>query len=110
MLNVCAWLEKQGFEITRLPVDASGLVDTEALRAALTARTILVSIMHANNETGTIQPIRALADIAHAHGAPMHTDAAQSVGKIPVCVDDLGVDMLSVAGHKLYVPKDAKKK
>lgn len=105
VLEVCAWLEQQGFEITRLPVDSTGLVDPEDLRNAVTARTVLVTIMHANNEVGTIQPIRDLVEIAHEHGALIHTDAAQSVGKIPARVDALGVDMLSVAGHKLYAPK-----
>ena len=105
VLEVCAWLEKQGFEITRLSVDATGLVYPEQLRKVITSRTVLVSVMHANNEVGTVQPIRELADIAHDHGALMHTDAAQSVGKIPAVVDRLGVDLLSVAGHKLYAPK-----
>ncbi|WP_053714782.1 cysteine desulfurase family protein [Saccharothrix sp. NRRL B-16348] len=94
-----------GFRVTRLPVDRHGLVDPNDLRRALTGRTVLVSIMHANNETGTVQAVAELAAIAHAGGAVFHTDAAQSVGKIPVSVRELGVDLLTVAGHKLYAPK-----
>ena len=81
------------------------MVDPADLERAVTDDTILVTVMHANNEVGTVQPIRELAEIAHRHGALMHTDAAQSVGKIPVRVEDLDVDLLSVAGHKLYAPK-----
>jgi cysteine desulfurase len=113
VVQVCAWLETQGFRITVLPVDEYGLVDPASLEGAITPDTLLVTIMHANNEVGTIQPIAELAGIAHRHGALMHTDAAQSLGKIPVTVGDpstgsgqgLGVDLLSVAGHKLYAPK-----
>ncbi len=105
VLNVCRWLGRRGFDITVLPVDPFGLVAPADLEAAITPRTILVSIMHANNETGTIQPISELAAIARAHGALFHTDAAQSVGKIPTDVRDMGVDLLSMAGHKLYAPK-----
>ena len=94
-----------GFRVTLLPVDHHGLVNPGDLEAALGNDTVLVSIMHANGETGTIQPIRELADLAHAHGALFHTDAAQSAGKIPVSVADLGVDLLTVAGHKMYAPK-----
>jgi cysteine desulfurase len=86
-------------------VDEHGLVDPADLERALTPDTLLVTVMHANNEVGTIQPIAELAEIAHRHGALVHTDAAQSVGKIPVNVDELDVDLLSVAGHKLYAPK-----
>jgi cysteine desulfurase len=103
--EVCRWLTTQGFRLTVLPVDEYGLVNPFALERTLTPDTVLVTIMHANNEVGTIQPIAELARIAHRHGALMHTDAAQSVGKIPVNVKDLGVDLLSVAGHKLYAPK-----
>ena len=105
VLEVCRWLAEQGFRISILPVDETGLVHPEELEKAITSNTILVTIMHANNEVGTIQPIAELAEIAHRHGAIMHTDAAQSVGKIPVNVEQLGVDLLSVAGHKLYAPK-----
>lgn len=103
--EVCRYLESHGFRISVVPVDGTGLVDPADVAKAMTPATILVTIMHANNEVGTIQPIRAIADIAHRNGAWMHTDAAQSVGKIPTRVDELGVDLLSVAGHKLYAPK-----
>jgi cysteine desulfurase len=103
--EVCRWLEMQGFRLTTLPVGGYGLVNPLDLERAVTPDTVLVTIMHANNEVGTIQPIAELAKIAHRSGAVMHTDAAQSVGKIPVNVKDLGVDLLSVAGHKLYAPK-----
>ncbi len=103
--EVCRYLETRGFRITCLPVDEHGLVDVAQLEAALTGDTILVTIMHANNEVGTIQPIAEIAEAAHSVGALVHTDCAQSVGKIPVKVDDLGVDLLSIAGHKLYAPK-----
>lgn len=93
------------YRITQLPVDQHGLVDPADLAAAITDDTVLVSIMHANNETGTIQPIHALADVAHRHGVLLHTDAAQTVGKIPMSVSELGVDLLTVTGHKLYAPK-----
>jgi cysteine desulfurase len=105
VLEVCAYLEKQGFRVTYLPVDGDGLVDLDVLEKSITPQTILISVMHANNEVGTIQPIRAIADIAHRHNILMHTDAAQSIGKIPVRVDELDVDLLSIAGHKLYAPK-----
>ena len=105
VLNVCEWLSHQGFDITYLPVDSFGRVSPADLEAAMTAQTILVSIMHANNETGTIQPIRELAAISRNHGALFHTDAAQSAGKIPTDVNELGTDFLSIAGHKLYAPK-----
>ena len=105
VLEVLAWLETQGFRTTLLPVDREGLVDPAELERAIGPDSILLSVMHANNEVGTIQPVRALADIAHRHGLLVHCDAAQSVGKIPVDVRELGVDLLTVAGHKLYAPK-----
>ena len=98
-------LRALGAEVTVVGVDRSGRVEPEAVRRALRPDTILVSVMHANNEVGTVQPIAEIARLAHAAGALCHTDAAQSVGKIPVRVDDLGVDLLSVAGHKLHAPK-----
>ena len=100
VIEVCCWLETQGFRITVLPVDEYGLVEPTTLEQAITPDTLLVSVMHANNEVGTIQPVTELAAIAHHHGALMHTDAAQSVGKIAVNVEDLGVDLLSIAGHQ----------
>ncbi|MFL5807187.1 MAG: cysteine desulfurase family protein [Roseiflexaceae bacterium] len=99
------FLERQGYRVTTLPVDADGRVDPAQVAAAITDQTILVSIMHANNEVGTLQPIRAIADIAHARGVLVHTDAAQTIGKLPVRLSDLGVDLLTVVGHKLYAPK-----
>jgi cysteine desulfurase len=105
ILEVCHYLEKKGTEVTYLPVDGKGLVSVSAVEAAVTDRTILITIMHANNEVGSIQPIAEIARIAKAHGILLHTDAAQSVGKIPTAVDELGVDLLSMAGHKLYAPK-----
>lgn len=103
--EVCRWLESQGCRVTYLPVDGDGLVDAQAVAQAITPQTILITIMHANNEVGSIQPLAEIAEIARHHGVLLHTDAAQSIGKIPVKVDDLGVDLLSVAGHKLYAPK-----
>lgn len=106
VLNTCRALEQlHGFRVTYLPVDRSGRVSTESVEAAIDDKTVLISIMHANNETGTLQPIAEIARVARKHGVLLHTDAAQSVGKIPVRVEDLGVDLLTVAGHKLYAPK-----
>lgn len=99
------FLEREGWQVTIVPVDATGRVAPDAVAAALRDDTVLVSIMHANNETGTINPIAEIAAVAHARGALMHTDAAQSVGKIPAQVEELDVDLLTVAGHKLYAPK-----
>ena len=103
--EVCRFLEGQGCRTTYLPVDEYGMVDPQQVEDAITPETVLVTIMHANNEVGTIQPIAEIAEIAHRHGVLVHSDCAQSIGKIPVKVDDLGVDLLSVAGHKLYAPK-----
>ncbi len=106
VLNVCRALERlHGFRVTYLPVDSTGYVNPADIEKAIDDQTILVSIMHANNETGTIQPIAHIAEIAHRYGALMHTDASQTVGKISTRVADLGVDLLTVAGHKLYAPK-----
>jgi len=105
ILAPCRFLECLGARVTYLPVDGTGRIDPDDLRAAITPATILVSIMHANNEVGTIQPVKACARIARERGVLFHTDAAQSVGKIPTRVDELGVDLLSVAGHKAYAPK-----
>ena len=106
VLAACRSLARlHDFRVSHLPVDEHGVVSPDALLAAITPCTTLVSVMHANNETGTVQPIRELAAIAHAHGALFHTDASQSVGKLPVSVRELGVDLLTVAGHKLYAPK-----
>ncbi|HRT45966.1 MAG TPA: cysteine desulfurase family protein [Desulfomonilia bacterium] len=105
VLEVCAWLEKSGFDVTYLPVDGDSLVDVRSVERAVTDRTVLITVMHANNEVGTIQPIEEIAAMARSRGILMHTDAAQSPGKVPVDVRALGVDLLTVAGHKLYAPK-----
>jgi cysteine desulfurase len=105
IINPCRFLERLGAEVTYLPVDGFGRIDPDDVRHAITTRTILISIMHANNEVGTIQPITDMARIAHDHGILFHTDAAQSVGKIRTRVEELSADLLSIASHKLYGPK-----
>ena len=101
----CEFLARQGAQVTVLPVDGTGRIDPDDLRRAITPDTVLVSVMHANNEVGTVMPIEECAAIAREHGVTFHTDAAQSVGKVSTRVDDLDVDLLSIAGHKLYAPK-----
>ncbi len=103
--NPCRLLERSGLAVTWLGVDETGRVREEDVRRALTEETVLVTLMHANNETGTLQPIAEVRRAVHDAGSLLHTDAAQSVGKIDVQVDELGVDLLSIAGHKLYAPK-----
>lgn len=105
ILGPCRFLERLGANVTYLPVDGYACVDPDDVRRAITPETILISVMHANNEVGAIQPIAAIGRIAREHGIPFHTDAAQSIGKIQVNVKELGVDLLSVAAHKLYGPK-----
>ena len=105
VINPCRFLERLGATVTYLQVDGFGRVDPDDVRRALRKSTVLISIMHANNEVGTVQPIAEIAQIAHEAGVLLHSDAAQSVGKVSVTVQGLGVDLLSVAGHKLYAPK-----
>lgn len=105
VINPCRFLEKLGAEVTFVPVDRYGRVDPQDIQKAVTPKTILITVMHANNEVGTIQPIEEISKIARERGIVFHTDAAQSAGKIVTKVDDLRVDLLSIAGHKLYAPK-----
>ena len=105
VLEVCRYLEEKGCEVTYLPVDEYGMVDPQNVEDAIKPNTILISIMHANNEVGTIEPIPAISEIARRRGVLLHADCAQSVGKITVSVDELGVDLISIAGHKVYAPK-----
>ncbi len=105
MLGPCAQLEREGVEVTRVRIGASGIVDPDDIRRALRPETALISIMHANNELGTIQPIAEIAAIAREAGVPLHVDGVQALGKIPVNVRELGVDLYSISAHKLYAPK-----
>lgn len=105
ILHTCEYLEKKGFEVTYLDVDENGIVDREQLKSAIREDTILISIMYANNEIGTIQPIREIGAIAHEHGILFHTDAVQAFGQVPINVDEDQIDMLSASGHKLNGPK-----
>lgn len=105
VLSPCTFLERQGFFVTYVDVDASGMVDPEAVRRAIRPGTLLISVMHANNEIGTIQPIAEIGAIAREHGILFHTDAVQTMGHIPVNVTDLNVDLLSASAHKFYGPK-----
>lgn len=105
ILNTCAYLEKEGFDVTYVPADSDGIIDMDELEKAIRDDTILISVMHANNEIGTIQPISDISKLTKEKGIYLHTDAVQSFGKIAVNVDELGVDMLSMSSHKIYGPK-----
>jgi len=105
IINVCKFLETQGYRVTYLPVDGEGRLNLEDLKSAVTADTALVSIMWANNETGVVFPVEEAARIVHAKGALFHTDAVQAVGKVPISLKDAKIDMLSLSGHKLHAPK-----
>ncbi|WP_342306240.1 cysteine desulfurase NifS [Methanolobus sp. ZRKC5] len=105
VLNTCEYLESMGHEVTYVPVDSDGVIDFEMVEGSIRKNTVLITVMHANNEVGTIQPIKEIAQIASKHNILFHTDAVQTVGKIPVNVDELGVDMLSISSHKIHGPK-----
>ena len=105
LLHTCEYLEKEGYQVTYLNVDKKGMVSLEELERAITDRTILISIMFANNEVGTIQPIKEIAKIAKKHGILFHTDGVQALGNLPIDVKELNVDMMSISAHKIYGPK-----
>ena len=105
VLHTCQYLEQRGFEVTYLPVDRYGRVDVEQLKSAIRDTTVLISIMHVNNENGTIQPLEKICEIGIEHEIPVHTDAVQSVGKLDLNVQDIGVNLLSLSAHKIYAPK-----
>ena len=105
ILHTCEYLEKRGYEVTYLDVDEAGLIDLEQLRAAIREDTILITIMFANNEIGTIQPVEQIGQIAREHGVLFHTDGVQAFGQVPICVDEMHIDMLSASGHKFNGPK-----
>ena len=105
VLDTCKFLEKKGYKVTVLPVDQDGLISPDSLAQAVTDKTILITVMHANNEVGTIQPIQELAAVARQHGVLFHSDGVQAVGQIPINMDELGVDMYTISGHKIYGPK-----